>query len=102
LPRSGSPPIPPPIIFRLDEAAGLPGRCAANHGAFLEILGGDLAREIDYKMLNGTPVRSRVEDMLLHVVTHGCHHRGQLASKASSLGLKYPGLSYIEYSRRPR
>ena len=56
-------------------------------------------REIDYLRLDGSAHRSPPRDMILHVFSHGFHHRGQMASRASALGRKLPDLSYIAFTR---
>jgi uncharacterized damage-inducible protein DinB len=57
------------------------------------------SREIDYVMMDGTPRRTAPHDMILHVFSHGFHHRGQMAARASTLGLKLPNLAYIQFTR---
>jgi uncharacterized damage-inducible protein DinB len=72
----------------------------ANRDGWLAALAtGPADREIDYHLFNGTPCRTKISDILLHVATHGFHHRGQISSRASTLGLKAPDLSYISYTR---
>lgn len=70
-----------------------------NHAAFTALLEGDLSRSIEYRLMNGSPGKSTVEDILLHVATHGFHHRGQLASMASRAGRPLPNISYIHLAR---
>ena len=86
--------------FRDIPVSEMAARMEKNSEALLALLKTDVARIVDYKMFDGTPVSSQIEDLLLHVWSHGVHHRGQMSSKASSLGLKYPDVSFITYSRR--
>jgi uncharacterized damage-inducible protein DinB len=86
--------------LRLVPAADMAARNGKNRDLFLAALAGDSARMIDYRLLNGDPGRTSVEDILLHVWSHGFHHRGQMAAKASTLGLKYPNVAYVSYTRR--
>lgn len=73
---------------------------ASNHRDFGALLQSDLKREVDYKMFDGTPGRSSVEDMILHAFSHGFHHAGQMAAMASRSGKKFPNVSYIGFTRR--
>ncbi len=89
--------VPDAFILRAVEA--MPAINEANRKGFQEILAGDLDREIDYRMIDGTPRRSRIEDMLMHVFTHGFHHHGQMAANASARGLRFPNVSFIGFTR---
>ena len=73
---------------------------AARHGnRYNDLLGTDLSRVISYRKFNGEPMESTVLDILNHLVTHGSHHRGQLAVHASRNGLKPPDTAYITFTR---
>lgn len=67
---------------------------------YAEQLESDLTRVLRYKRLNGDPMESEVLDILDHLVTHGSHHRGQMARYASQCGLIPPETSYITYTRK--
>jgi len=41
---------------------------------------GQLAEEIDFTFTDGAPGRMTREEMLLHVITHGVGHRGQVSA----------------------
>jgi uncharacterized damage-inducible protein DinB len=86
-------------VLRLIDPGAMAARNAKNRDAYHAIPIGGVTRLVDYRQLNGEPGRTSVEDIILHVWSHGFHHRGQMAAKASSLGLKYPGVSYIEFTR---
>lgn len=45
---------------------------------------------LDYKGLNGQPVRSLMSEMLQHVVNHGTYHRGQVTTMLRQLGAAPP------------
>lgn len=72
----------------------------ANHAEFLALLKTDAQGRVDYSMMNGTPMNSSLEEIFLHVVTHGFHHRGQMASLASQDGWTFPDASFISFSRK--
>ena len=42
--------------------------------------GGQLAERIDFTFTDGAPGRMTREEMLLHVITHGVGHRGQVSA----------------------
>lgn len=42
--------------------------------------GGQLAERIDFTFTDGAPVRMSREEMLMHVITHGIGHRGQISA----------------------
>lgn len=58
-----------------------------------------LARDLDYTTLNGTPYRTPLGDVLLHVVNHGTYHRGQLAHMLRQLEQRPPSTDYVLYLR---
>ena len=45
-----------------------------------------LAQTVSYKNSKGEPWDSRAEDILLHVVMHSAHHRGQIAADLRAAG----------------
>jgi uncharacterized damage-inducible protein DinB len=55
--------------------------------------------EIAYSTFKGVPYRTPVWQIVLHVVNHGSHHRGQAAGFIRSLGKLPPVLDLIEYYR---
>ena len=71
----------------LDEAAALLGAMERRWAELLD--GADdaaLARDVAYTNSRGQPFHDRVEDILLHVVLHGVHHRGQIAAAVRAGG----------------
>lgn len=49
--------------------------------AYVSGLGGsDLAEQIDFTFTDGLPGRMSREEMLMHVITHGIGHRGQVSA----------------------
>ncbi len=75
-----------------------------NHAAYIVLASGDLSRRIDYKLFSGASMQSMAGDMLRHVLVHGIHHRGQLATlgaaNASQLGRPgFPNISHVAYAQ---
>ncbi|HEV2730870.1 MAG TPA: DinB family protein [Terriglobales bacterium] len=52
-----------------------------------ECQGPGLARQIKYVNSKGENWTGRVDDILLHVITHSAYHRGQIASDMRAAGL---------------
>jgi uncharacterized damage-inducible protein DinB len=59
-----------------------------------------LAERVDYRDLKGNPWVSPVWQIVLHVVNHGTHHRGQVAGFLRSMGKTPPPLDLIAYYRQ--
>ena len=66
---------------------------------YAEALKADLTHVFHYRKLNGEPMASTLLDILHHLITHGSHHRGQMARHAAQNDLNPPESSYIGYSR---
>jgi uncharacterized damage-inducible protein DinB len=61
-----------------------------------------VSSSISYTDLKGNPHTSTVWEIVLHVVNHGTHHRGQVAGFLRTLGHKPPALDLIHYYREGR
>lgn len=57
------------------------------------------ARRISYKDLKGDPYQTPIWQVVLHVVNHGTHHRGQAAGFLRSMGRTPPRLDLVAYYR---
>jgi uncharacterized damage-inducible protein DinB len=58
----------------------------------------DLREPVEFSFFDGSPGRSSIETMILHVFSHGFHHVGQMAALAAKAGKKFPNVSYIGFS----
>ena len=66
---------------------------------FAEHLNADLAKVVSFQRFTGEKYQSPVADILLHLILHGGHHRGQMAIHSSANGLPPINTDFIEYCR---
>jgi uncharacterized damage-inducible protein DinB len=60
---------------------------------------GDPDRGIDYTDLKGNPYSQPLWQLILHVVNHATHHRGQVSGFLRVLGFTPPPLDFVAYMR---
>jgi uncharacterized damage-inducible protein DinB len=58
-----------------------------------------LASELAYTDLKGNPHRQPLWQVVMHVVNHGSHHRGQVSGFLRAMGHTPPGLDMTRYYR---
>ncbi len=56
-------------------------------------------KDVSYKDMRGNPWRQPLWQLVLHVVNHGTHHRGQAAGFLRTLGHMPPQLDLVLYYR---
>src|SRR5262245_52567676 len=59
----------------------------------------NLEQPIHYQALSGDPFQNTPAEIILHVVNHGTHHRGQVSGFLRALGHTPPPLDLIRYYR---
>lgn len=59
----------------------------------------DVSRNIGYRTLDGKPFEQPLWQILLHVVNHGSHHRGQVSGFLRAMGYPPPPLDLIAFYR---
>lgn len=59
----------------------------------------DLSRIIRYTNTKGEAYQNSIQEILLHIVNHSTHHRGQIATLIRESGMKPPVSDYIFYKR---
>lgn len=59
----------------------------------------ELARKVEFKNSAGEPCADPLEAIVRHVVNHGAHHRGQIASLLRAAGHKPETLDFIVWRR---
>jgi len=68
-----------------------------------ELSENDWLREMSYRTLAGVPYETPLWQMVLHIVNHGTHHRGQITNMLRQLGVKPVNLDLIGFYRtKPR
>ncbi|HKQ57027.1 MAG TPA: DinB family protein [Candidatus Eisenbacteria bacterium] len=77
-------------------------RLDANRATCLALVATRLDDVIDFTRASGEAYHARVRDVLLHLVTHGYHHRGQLAAHYARQGEPYPSTDHIDWLIRNR
>jgi uncharacterized damage-inducible protein DinB len=55
--------------------------------------------KVEYRTFKGDPYSTPAWQIVLHVVNHGTHHRGQAAGFIRSMGKTPPGLDLTQYYR---
>jgi len=60
----------------------------------------ELARRVEFTNSAGEPCADRLDDILRHVVNHGAHHRGQIASLLRAAGRTPETLDFIVWRRK--
>jgi hypothetical protein len=68
-------------------------------GERADLLTRDLTQMIAFQRFTGEKYESPIADILLHLILHGSHHRGQMATHASAAGLRAINTDYVEYCR---
>jgi uncharacterized damage-inducible protein DinB len=85
----------------LEQCLTLADEIAAGWKEFLVGLAGNgLAEVVEYKNSKGELWKSRVEDVLLHVVMHSAYHRGQIALEMRAAGMEPAYTDFIHAVRQ--
>lgn len=83
--------------FALRSKAELLRGFEENAAVFRQLIAARLEDVVDFKRASGEEYHARVMDIIHHLLTHGYHHRGQLASHYARAGVSYPSLDHIDY-----
>ncbi|HEU4365167.1 MAG TPA: DinB family protein [Candidatus Krumholzibacteria bacterium] len=73
--------------------------CALYEKFIAELADADLTREVTYTNSQRKRFTNTIGDMLLHVMVHGAHHRGQVAHAMRRHGDTPPIVDYIAFVR---
>jgi uncharacterized damage-inducible protein DinB len=84
----------------LEACARLAKENAADFDAYLDgLTEDDFATGIPYTTSKGDSFTTAIGDILIHVATHGVHHRGQIAMTLRRVGIEPPILDYTHWAR---
>jgi uncharacterized damage-inducible protein DinB len=81
-----------PILGKDELLRGL----EENAGTYRRLVAGRLEDVIHFRRSTGEEYHARVLDVVHHLLTHGFHHRGQLAAHYARQGA-YPNTDHINY-----
>ena len=70
---------------------------AENVATYRQLIGSRLPDVVHFRRASGEEYHATVADIIYHLVTHGYHHRGQLATHYSRAGVPYPSVDHIDY-----
>ncbi|MGE5693572.1 MAG: DinB family protein [Candidatus Zixiibacteriota bacterium] len=68
-----------------------------NRQTFLSLIPTRLEEVIHFRRGSGEEYQARVADIIHHLITHGYHHRGQLAAHYARKNVKYPNTDHINF-----
>jgi uncharacterized damage-inducible protein DinB len=68
-----------------------------NAQTYRELIAGDCERMVQFQRTTGEAYHARVLDVILHMLTHGYHHRGQLAEIYARHTVTYPSTDHIDF-----
>jgi len=82
-----------PVLSRDDLVQGFRENAEVARG----LIDSRLEDVIHFRRATGEEYHARVADILLHLITHGYHHRGQLAAHYARAGVPYPNTDHINF-----
>jgi len=68
-----------------------------NAETFRRLIGSHLEDVVHFRRASGEEYHARVADIIHHLLTHGYHHRGQLAAHFARSGIAYPNTDHINF-----
>ena len=70
---------------------------AENAETYRRFIAGRLSDDIQFTRASGESYHATVFEIIQHLLTHGYHHRGQLAAHYARRGVEYPNTDHINY-----
>jgi uncharacterized damage-inducible protein DinB len=68
-----------------------------NERTYRQLIAERLEDDIPFRRASGEEYHARVADILHHLLTHGYHHRGQLAAHYARQAVEFPNTDHIHY-----
>jgi uncharacterized damage-inducible protein DinB len=90
------------VMFPLLSQPELAQGFADNAESSRRLIDSRLEDVIHFRRATGEEYHARVMDIILHLITHGYHHRGQLAAHFARSGASYPNTDHINFLIRNR
>jgi len=84
-------------FFPLMEKEDLTRGFAQNAETFRRLIATRLNDDIHFRRATGVEYHAPVVDIIYHLLTHGYHHRGQLAAHYARTGIEYPNTDHINF-----
>lgn len=69
----------------------------ANADTFRQLIASRLEDVVHFRRASGEGYHARIADIIHHLLTHGYHHRGQLAAHFARSGMAYPNTDHINF-----
>lgn len=82
-----------PLLDRAELLRGLD----ENGQTFRSLITTRLEDIVEFRRATGEEYHARVVDIVHHLLTHGYHHRGQLAAHYARKGVAYPNTDHINF-----
>lgn len=70
---------------------------AENAEVYRRLIRTRLEDDTPFRRASGVEYHARVRDVIQHLITHGYHHRGQLAAYYARSGVAYPSTDHIDH-----
>jgi uncharacterized damage-inducible protein DinB len=82
-----------PLLTREELVRGI----EENRATFRRLIATRLDDVVHFRRASGEAYHARVVDIIYHLLTHGYHHRGQLAAHYARTGVPYPNTDHINF-----
>ncbi len=82
-----------PVLTREELLRGL----EENRRTFERLIVTRLEDVVHFRRASGEEYHAQVLDIIHHLLTHGYHHRGQLAAHYARKGVTYPSTDHIDF-----
>jgi uncharacterized damage-inducible protein DinB len=88
----------PSVVFPVLEKEALLRGFEENAETYRNLIASRLEEVVHFRRISGEEYHARVFDIVHHLLTHGYHHRGQLAAIYGKMGgVKFPNTDHINF-----
>lgn len=71
-----------------------------NNDIYMDLLNNHLHKKLTFDRFSGESGETTVRNIVVHLCTHGFHHRGQMSAHVSSIGLNPINTDFISYCNK--